>query len=65
MNLAQALNPSAPGHTVSPGVHKAGLWSGEEERREGLEGCLEEGSGAGSPEQGEDHNRGLPWTGAG
>lgn len=64
MNLAQALSPPAPGHTVSPGVHKAGLWSGEE-RREGLEGCLEEGLGAGSPEQGEDHNRGLPWTGTG
>lgn len=45
MNLAQALNLLAPGHVPSSEVHKAGLWSGEEERQEGPEGCLEEGAG--------------------
>lgn len=42
MNLAQDPN-APPGHAASSGLHMAGLRSGEEQRREGLEGCLEEG----------------------
>ena len=63
MNLSQAVKPPAPGHAASSEVHKAGLWSGEEERREGLEGCLEEGAGGKQPRAGGGSQQGSALDG--